>query len=72
MAIKYKCSNCGSTRLKVDCAVTLDFMQTETSEPYIKLAEYEPEYQAHWDEESTVYCKDCESWGSLLDARIDT
>ena len=72
MAIEYKCPNCGSTRLKVDCTVTLDFRQFEFGDPILESPSREQVSKAHWDNESTVYCKDCESWGSLLDARIDT
>ncbi len=71
MAIDYKCSNCGSTRLKVDCIVRLDFRQTKTGNPYVQLPNLDAIGAAFWDNESTVYCKDCECWGSLLDARVD-
>ncbi|NVZ07999.1 hypothetical protein HW932_01835 [Allochromatium humboldtianum] len=65
---KYRCPQCGSTNLRVDCEVTCTLHQTEDgleTEP-VKGEEW------HWNDTSWMRCADCEYDDEAWEFKLST
>ncbi len=69
--IQYRCPDCGSTDLRVECAVTLTLVQPDNHEPYTDLEDFDQIHDAFTGEGQHMLCNACEREGSSAEFLVE-